>query len=116
MNFKEANLNYLIELSGGEPSIIGEMIRMFLEQTPNHVQDLAKAIENHDWEQIKGMAHHIKPTLAYMGAEEMRKVLQEIETLASERKDYEIIVNEFEVVLPRFQTLFQELGSYLAEM
>lgn len=116
MNFKEANLNFLLELSGGETSIIKEMLEMFLTLTPEHLEQLSAHIKNQDWEKIRAMAHHIKPTLSYMGAENMRGIMQEIETLANEKRDYEIIVNEFEAVYPRFQTLFEELRNYLAEM
>jgi HPt (histidine-containing phosphotransfer) domain-containing protein len=116
MNFKEANLSYLMDLSGGETSIIKEMVEMFLSQTPEHLEQLSTHIKEQDWEKIRGMAHHIKPTLSYMGAENMRGIMQEIETLANEKRDYETIVNEFEAVYPRFQTLFEELRSYLSEM
>lgn len=85
MNFKEANMRYLMDLSGGEPSIIREMVQLFVTQTPGHLEQLAGFIENRDWENIRSMAHHIKPTLSYMGAEDMRIVLQKIERMAEEK-------------------------------
>jgi len=116
MNFKEANMRYLMDLSGGEPSIIREMVQLFVTQTPGHLEQLAGFIENRDWENIRSMAHHIKPTLSYMGAEDMRIVLQKIERMAEEKRDYEQVVSEFSLLRQRFQLLFEELGAYLATL
>jgi len=116
MNFKEANMKYLMDLSGGEPSIMREMVHLFVTQTPFHLEQLAGFIENRDWENIRSMAHHIKPTLSYMGAENMRMILQEIEKMAEEKRDYDQIVADFIPLRQRFEVLFVELADYLATL
>ena len=113
MNFTEANMDYLMDLSGGDRSIIREMVQLFLTQTPGHLELLAGYIENRDWENTRSMAHHIKPTLSYMGAEDMRKILQGIESMAAERRDTDQIVSGFGPLRQRFEVLFTELKTYL---
>lgn len=113
MNFKEANMDYLMDLSGGEQSIIREMVQLFVSQTPGYLEELAGFIENRDWENTLSMAHHIKPTLSYMGAEDLRNILQEIERMAIENQDYDRIVATFAPLQQRFEVLFAELNLYL---
>lgn len=116
MNFKEANMRYLMDLSGGEPSIMREMVQLFVTQTPGHLEQLAVFIENRDWENIRSMAHHIKPTLSYMGAEDMRIVLQKIEKMAEAKRDHDQIVADFIPLRQRFEVLFAELADYLTTL
>lgn len=113
MNFKEANMGYLMDLSGGEISLIREMVQLFINQTPDFLSQLAGFIAEKDWDNIRSMAHHIKPTLSYMGTEDMRNALQEIERKAAEKRDYDQIVAEFGPLKQRFEVLFAELNDYL---
>lgn len=113
MDFKEANMAYLQDLSGGDVAIIKEMITLFLNQTPKDLAKLGQNIVEKDWEGTHRMAHHMKPTLGYVGAEGMRREFEQIERMA---KLPEVPVDElshrFQMLSPRFETLFEELNVY----
>lgn len=112
--FKEADMSYLEDLSGGDNAIIIEMIQLFLTQTPGYLKSLSAYIADKDWENTHSMAHHIKPTLAYMGAEDMRRVLLRVEQIArTGTVDEAELTAIFQELEKRFVVLFAELTAHL---
>lgn len=116
--FKEADMSYLEDLSGGDSTLIIEMIRLFLAQTPGYLDTLADHIKNGDWTNSYSMTHHIKPTLAYMGAEDMRSALIHIEQLVRTEPvlKVDLIRQEFAELRGRFELLFNELDTHLTSL
>ncbi|MFC3199256.1 Hpt domain-containing protein [Parapedobacter deserti] len=113
MNFEQANMDYLQDLSGGNTELIREILELFIRQTPPDMERLAAYIQQGDWEKVYKQAHHIKPTLAYVGANEMREELQKIETLAKNELELDTVYGKFCELLPRLETLYDELKAYL---
>lgn len=113
MNFEQANMEYLEDLSGGNITLIREILQLFLKQTPADIDLLSSYIRQHDWEKAYKQAHHIKPTLAYVGANAMRLELQEIESLAKNQEDLDSVPDRLNTMLPRLDTLYRELKTYL---
>lgn len=113
--FTEADMTYLEDLSGGDATLIKEMIGLFLSQTPGYLERLAEHIDAGDWLNTQSMAHHIKPTLAYMGAEDMRQALIHIEQLAkADPVQVESLKSKFSTLQGRFAVLFRELEGHLS--
>jgi|SRR5690606_3750681 len=112
-NFEQADLTYLIDLSSGNTQLIREILELFIKQTPSDIELLATHIAQEDWESAYKQAHHIKPTLAYVGANQMRQELQEIEDDAKHRKSVGAIAAKLAVMLPRLDVLYGELNAYL---
>ena len=113
MNFEQADLAYLMDLSSGNTQLIREILELFIKQTPPDVERLAAYIKQEDWENTYKQAHHIKPTLAYVGANQMRQELQEIEDDAKHRQNAETIAAKLATMLPRLDVLYGELNAYL---
>lgn len=113
INFEYANMDYLEDLSGGNTQLIKEILALFIKQTPPDMELLASYIEKEEWEKVYKQAHHIKPTLAYVGANGMRAELQEIETLAKNRQELNQIPVKFDALLPKLEILYGELKAYL---
>jgi len=113
MNFEQADLAYLLDLSSGNTQLIREIVELFIKQTPADVELLANYIEQKDWENAYKQAHHIKPTLAYVGANHMRQELQEIENDAKLRQHTDEIAGKLATMLPRLEVLYGELKAYL---
>jgi len=113
INFEYANMDYLEDLSGGNAQLIREILALFIKQTPPDIELLASYVRNEDWENAYKQAHHIKPTLAYVGANGMRAELQEIETLAKNRQNLNQIPVRVDALLPKLEILYGELKAYL---
>ncbi|MEC3881167.1 Hpt domain-containing protein [Parapedobacter sp. 10938] len=113
MNFEQADLAYLMDLSNGNTQLIREILDLFIKQTPSDMQLLTTYVEQEDWESAYKQAHHIKPTLAYVGANEMRQELQEIEDDAKHRQNVDGIAAKLATMLPKLDVLYGELRAYL---
>lgn len=113
MNFEQANMAYLIELSSGNTQLIREILELFIKQTPPDMELLSTFIQEENWEKVYKQAHHIKPTLAYVGANELRQELQEIENSAKNRQHLHTVAANFAAMLPRLEALYGELNAYL---
>ncbi len=80
--FRYIKLDYLNELTGGDEELMDEMMKLFLENTPEALENLKNLHSQQNWEEIKKAAHKFKPTLSYMGIKELDGVVPEIEKMA----------------------------------
>lgn len=113
MNFEQADLTYLMDLSNGNKQLIREILELFIKQTPADMELLSTHIDQKDWEKAFKQAHHIKPTLAYVGANQLRQELQEIEDAAKHQQHLDSIAAKHAAMLPRLEVLYGELKAYL---
>lgn len=110
------DLSYLQEVSSDNVEFIVEMIDIFLEQTPEHVAFLSEVIVAKHWEKIAEMSHKIKPTLAFMGANEAKNTMAQIEHRARAKEEYEQIVADFKNLREDFSEIFKELEEKKKEL
>lgn len=102
-NTEPLDLSYLRDMSGDSIEFMIEMLEMFKLQTPIYIDDLAQALEEHNWQKVSSCAHKIKPTFAYVGREDARNHMQLIEVNARDQKDLEML-----------PAAFEELNSFIA--
>jgi len=80
-HFKYIDLDYLYKRTKSNPSLLIEMITLYLEQTPPLLDTMKKSLENEDWEMLQAAAHKIIPSFSIMGIsldfENMAKKVQE---------------------------------------
>jgi response regulator RpfG family c-di-GMP phosphodiesterase len=77
------NLQYLRELSMGDAEFEHAIIRQFIVQMPEELELLEEAIAARRFPKIKGIAHGMKSSIAYMGlTEKLNPYLQRMETEA----------------------------------
>lgn len=115
-NNSPLDLSYLRDMSGDSVEFMIEMIDMFKQQTPLYIADLEQAILAEDWEKAAGFAHKIKPTLSYVGREDARALLQNIENDAREAKAVANIPNAFKELTNFAAILYRQLDEAKAEL
>ncbi|MFE7088762.1 Hpt domain-containing protein [Sphingobacterium spiritivorum] len=93
--------------------IIREFITLYVAQTPVDEEALRTAIRNNNLNEIASKAHHIKPTMEYIGAFALKDRIITIESLAKEQADINLIKDEFAILEKQLQDLYQELQHYL---
>ena len=78
---KYINLKYLNHRTKSNPSLMAEMISLYLEQTPPLVRAMMKAYEEKDWHLLYASVHKMIPSFSIMGIsnnfENMAKKIQE---------------------------------------
>lgn len=68
----------------GNEEQLKKMIRIFIEQIPQSVEEIKLAYQNKDFMQMKNAAHRIKPILSYYAVVKVAKDIQQIENMAKE--------------------------------
>lgn len=94
------------------PEMIKEFVNLYQLQTPIDFEKLEIAISQKDYEQIHSAAHHIKPTMEYIGSPHLKDQLQALESLAKEAADFDHIQSQFAILKVQFNELFIELEEY----
>ena len=75
------NLDKLNEMADGDEDFINSVISVFLEEVPQDLDGLEKALDQQDHQQVYQLAHKIKPNVDLLGMEQTRAVALQIETL-----------------------------------
>ena len=92
--------------------IIKQMIPMYLGQGVEDFNALESAIEDENHEDIKSKAHHIKPTMQYLGATDLRMKFQRLEDDAANKTPISAIKDLFEEIKKDFELAMIELRNY----
>ena len=108
-NNEPLDLSYLRDMSGDSAEFMLEMLDAFQNQTPIYMDDLEKAILAENWKATSECAHKMKPTFYYIGREDVRDHMQEIERNARELKEIEGIPAAFGIVKDFVPVLYQQL-------
>lgn len=78
------NLINLEEISGGSDDFIREMIKLFVTQAKNTISGLNRAFDQQDLNEIRNLAHQIKPSIDNLRIDVLSPVIREVEQLAEE--------------------------------
>lgn len=97
-------------------ALITQFLQLYLVQIPVDLNALKEAIGSKDPVEISNKAHHIKPTMEYIGATSLRAELQELETAAKNGEDMQQLEKLFDILLPKFDTLLVEIKDYLQQL
>ncbi len=61
------NLDYLIHRTKSNPSLMMEMISLYLKQTPALISTMKKGLEDKDWVSLQAAVHKMIPSFSIMG-------------------------------------------------
>src|SRR5690606_29300708 len=79
------DFSYVEELAGDKPDYIHQVLSVFMEHTPQGMEELNRLIRNtEDWDKISKQAHFLKSGVGIIKIKGMHEGLQEIETLAAD--------------------------------
>jgi len=77
----DAGIAALLERVGGDEKLLKRMIQTFLRDTPKRLAGIAAAIRRKSPDGVASIAHALKGSVSIFGAEEARKLSQELEEL-----------------------------------
>ncbi len=113
---KITDLNYLKEVTGGEASVMRELIEMFFEQIPEFTKGMRTYLEEQRWRELGELAHKAKSSVMTFGMNDLGKKLKELQ-LSTVNSDNPAIfssyVDEFEAVINEAE---KELKAELLEL
>ena len=109
MNTKCTNLTYLKELAEGSNEFIVKMIDVFLTQTPEMLENMAKHLHEKKWQELRGVAHKIRPTIDFVGIHSIKDTVKAIELYASEQIHLDLLPDLVTKVIQVCSTAISEL-------
>jgi CheY-like chemotaxis protein len=80
---EKIDLSYIRQLSAGSNEFIIEMIELFLSRTQEALEALQQETAKNNWEEVRQIAHRIKPTFRYVGTSGIQHALAEMERITS---------------------------------
>ena len=110
------DLTYLTEITGGESSIMAEMIGLFLEETPKQIQLLKEHHENQDWALLGAEAHKLKPTFLYVGLSGLNELTVKVEKSAKNKVELDKLKALIEEIDTGFKSIQSSLKEKLSEL
>ncbi|PJJ84528.1 Hpt domain-containing protein [Mucilaginibacter auburnensis] len=75
----DLDLSLLNEIADGSTEFIVDSIDMFLQQTPESIQQVDDAMNAKDWATAGSAAHKMKSTLGFFGMLESQALVQQVE-------------------------------------
>ncbi|OED45390.1 hypothetical protein ACH42_05085 [Endozoicomonas sp. (ex Bugula neritina AB1)] len=75
------NLNNLKEITDGDPELLDQLIKTFIETTREDMQELKNAVKNRQSSLVAATAHRIKGGAAIVGATQLYSMAGDMERL-----------------------------------
>jgi HPt (histidine-containing phosphotransfer) domain-containing protein len=85
------DLSMVHSVSGGDEGFIKKMVALFIETVPQNVNDLKKALQEENWDQVGKTAHKLKSTVDSMGIKSIRQEIRTVEANAKQKQSLEEI-------------------------
>ena len=98
----------MLERLGGDEKLLQEVVEIFIEQAPMHLETLRKAIAEGDAKTLQKTAHSIKGELGYFGISELSQKARELEELGGKNE-----IERASGILPVFEI---ELSNVISAM
>ena len=76
----DLDLTFLYEIADGSNEFIVESITMFIDQSPDILQELSSALSTGNWAEAALAAHKIKANLGFFGMLNSQSIIQQIES------------------------------------
>jgi HPt (histidine-containing phosphotransfer) domain-containing protein len=83
------DLNFLKTFTKGDSAKMKKYITMFLDIAPTSVSDMEKHYAASSFDELKVVAHSLKPQISYMGIKHLENNIREIEMIAGSRNGVE---------------------------
>jgi PAS domain S-box-containing protein len=83
------DLSMVQSVSGGDEGFIKKMVALFIETVPQNVNDLKKALQEENWDQVGKTAHKLKSTVDSMGIKSIRQEIRTVEANAKQKQSLE---------------------------
>lgn len=96
------NLDYLVKRTKSNPVLMMEMIRLYLEQTPQLINLMKQSLKAKDWKLLHASVHKMIPSFSIMGMtvefENMAKKVQSYAAVQEQTDEIPELVDKLETV------------------
>ncbi len=90
-NNKLTDLTSLRKMSNNDELFVQELVKSFVDKTPELLDELNAASQQEDWPLVGSLAHKLKPNLAFMGIESLKELIMTLEHKGKNGEDTQAI-------------------------
>lgn len=105
------DLSYLKNVCNNDETFMREMIETFVKNTPDIISDLDLMARAGNWSKVSGLAHKLKPSIAFMGLNQIKEQVKEIERLSKEGENIQLVERHIAEVTKTIHQAIEELNS-----
>ena len=111
MAHAEYDFQALVDAYSDSPDILGEILSIFAEETPERLASLKAAAAAKDFATVRKVAHGLANTTGTLKADQALRIAREIETEAREEKSesLEALVRHLE---SEIETVLSQISAY----
>lgn len=110
------NLDYLKEITGGEPEIMKEFIQMFFDQLPEFRDGMNKYLADKKWKELGELAHKAKSSVMTFGMNELGYRLKEFQLKTQKLDDIETYPDYVKEFIDEIAQAEVELSGDMAKL
>jgi HPt (histidine-containing phosphotransfer) domain-containing protein len=85
MTYQYIHLGYLDTVAGEDQQLRRTLLEMVQEELASAVPEMVQAYDSHNWEELHGIVHKLKSTLAFVGNPDLIRINQNILSHLEER-------------------------------
>ncbi len=109
------DLAYLITITKSDPTLMMEMIALYLEQTPALISTMKKSLKDKDWDSLHAAAHKMIPSFSIMGiSADFENIAKQVQQYANtqQQKDgiYELVSQLENICIQACEELTEEFN------
>lgn len=105
------DLSYLENITDGDNEVIVEMIELFLEETPKHIEKIETFYKKEQWQLLGAEAHKVKPMFLYVGLTDLNEACQKIEVCGKKVSNLDAIPSLIQQLKEGYQEVTSELEN-----
>jgi HPt (histidine-containing phosphotransfer) domain-containing protein len=110
------DLTYLKEITGGENSIVIEMVEMFLAQVDEFKENMTKFLSTQSYIELGKEAHKAKSSVLIVGMEELGKNLKKLQLLTEANAEVESYPEYVKMFIEQCDEAVIELQSEIRKL
>jgi len=111
---KKYTLDGILNLCNGNGKFMNEFLSLFIETTPDYMQEAIKAATSGNWGEVTSILHKLKPTVE-MFAMEITPFLKNTHEQARDRIDTDQIPGKLETINAFFTEVLVDLKKDLEQ-
>ena len=114
MEYKHINTDYLMDATGGDISIIKEIIGIFKDQVADSNIKMVELFEQKNYEELGHLAHKMKSSVAILGMDKLATTLKTFEIQTRTAECVEMYPEYIKMFKEETAAAFVELDDYIA--
>ena len=112
----EVDFSNLHAIAGGDMTFVAGLLMRMQKSLPEAFEGMEKSHSEQDWPQLKAVAHKAKSTFAYLGLDNLRDLLKDIEYAAADESNLESVPNWIEEATIKGKDVLEAINAEIARI